>query len=57
MRRPLVDILIGIYVRYFLKIERDGDVKLSLLANILIGIGYGITGCLLLIAADAQMAR
>ncbi len=57
MRRPLIDYLLWLYVRYFLKIERDGEVKLSLLANILIGIGYGIVGCLLLIAADAQMAR
>jgi hypothetical protein len=57
MRRPLIDYLLWFYVRYFLKIERDGEVKLSLLANILIGIGYGIVGCLLLIAADAQMAR
>ncbi len=57
MRRPLIDYLLWLYVRYFLKIERDGEVKLSLLANIAIGIGYGIVGCLLLIAADAQMAR
>jgi hypothetical protein len=57
MRRLLVDRLLELYVRYFLKIERDGEVKLSLLANILIGIGYGIAGCLLLIAADAHRAR
>jgi hypothetical protein len=49
--------LLDLYIRLFLKIEPDGEVRLSLLANIVIGIGYGIAGCLLLIAADAHRAR
>jgi hypothetical protein len=55
VHRPPVDSLLDLYIRLFLRIYKDGNVHFSLLANILIGIGYGIAGILLLIAADAQM--
>lgn len=55
--RTLADRLLDFYVQLFLKIEPDGEVKLSLLANVLIGIGYGIAGCLLMRVAEVQMGR
>jgi len=50
--RRFVDLLLDLYVRYMLKIEPDVEVMLSLLANMLIGICYGVAGCLLLWAAE-----
>lgn len=49
--------LLDLYVLLFLKIEPAGEVKLSLLANILIGIGYGVAGCMLLWTAEMRIGR
>lgn len=57
MRKSTADILLDLYIRLFLRIDENGTVYLSLLANILIGIGCGIAGCLLLMVADAQLSR
>jgi len=44
-------------VRYCLTIKSDDEARLSLIANVIIGIAYGIIGCVLLWTAEVQMTR